>query len=305
MRKIGLALVGMMVFSGVALAQDFDPVTDDLPSIDEAAPPQILELKIPSHGEQLSALMYTANGPGPHPTAVLVHGFPGNEKNLDTAQALRRAGFNVLFYHPRGAWGSGGDYSIPNFLADAKEVVAYLRRGADGGTDRIDVSKISLVGHSLGGFTVVYTGARDKDITCTVAIAPADLGLTASQINYDEIDLTAPEMNVPENSLWMTDADGTRRGYGRADLLRDIKPNADDYANHKHMDGFKDRPLLVITGARDTAVPFTSVEPVIKAANASGVKPFDHISLDTDHSFSWMRTRLNREIVGWMGQHCR
>ena len=37
---------------------------------------------------------------------LLLHGFPGNEKNLDLAQDLRADGFNVLFFHYRGAWGS-------------------------------------------------------------------------------------------------------------------------------------------------------------------------------------------------------
>jgi len=55
-----------------------------------------------------NAIVYEAQGAGPHPTVVLLHGFPGNEKNLVLAQALRRAGWNVVFFHYRGSWGSGG-----------------------------------------------------------------------------------------------------------------------------------------------------------------------------------------------------
>ena len=32
---------------------------------------------------------------------ILLHGFPGNERNLDSPQALRRAGMNVLFFDYR------------------------------------------------------------------------------------------------------------------------------------------------------------------------------------------------------------
>ena len=32
-----------------------------------------------------------AAGAGPHPTMLLLHGLPGNERNLDLAQAARRA----------------------------------------------------------------------------------------------------------------------------------------------------------------------------------------------------------------------
>lgn len=60
----------------------------------------------------MSGLIYIASGAGPHPTVILLHGYPGNEKNLDLAQSLRREGWNVLFFHYRGAWGSEGEFSL-------------------------------------------------------------------------------------------------------------------------------------------------------------------------------------------------
>ena len=45
-------------------------------------------------------------------TVILLHGFPGNERNLDLAQAIRRSGWNAVFFHYRGAWGSGGVFSF-------------------------------------------------------------------------------------------------------------------------------------------------------------------------------------------------
>jgi predicted alpha/beta-fold hydrolase len=52
--------------------------------------------QIPSHGSPMNAFVYIAAGAGPHPVVVLLHGFPGNEKNLDLAQDIRRAGWDVL-----------------------------------------------------------------------------------------------------------------------------------------------------------------------------------------------------------------
>lgn len=52
-----------------------------------------------SHGEGMNALFMLAAGAGPKPTMVLPHGLPGNEQNLDLAQAVRRAGWNVLTLH--------------------------------------------------------------------------------------------------------------------------------------------------------------------------------------------------------------
>jgi esterase/lipase len=47
-------------------------------------------------------LLYLAQGKGPHATVLFLHGFPGNEKNIDLAQAVRRAGFNALVFYYRG-----------------------------------------------------------------------------------------------------------------------------------------------------------------------------------------------------------
>ena len=71
----------------------------------DQSPPRIEELTIKSHGMRMPGLAYLAAGNGPHPTVLLLHGYPGNEKNLDVAQALRRLGWNVVFFHYRGAWG--------------------------------------------------------------------------------------------------------------------------------------------------------------------------------------------------------
>src|SRR5690606_29061204 len=57
-----------------------------------------VEIQIPSSGSSMYGLVYTANGKGPHPTVVLLHGLPGHERNLDVAQSLRRAGYNVLYF---------------------------------------------------------------------------------------------------------------------------------------------------------------------------------------------------------------
>ena len=50
----------------------------------------MVQLSVPSHGERLLGVFYLAAGAGPHPTAIVMHGFPGYEQNLDIAQTLRR-----------------------------------------------------------------------------------------------------------------------------------------------------------------------------------------------------------------------
>src|SRR5688572_28502277 len=74
----------------------FDPVTMDPVARDTAYPAQIAELALESGGERLNAILYVAAGRGPHGVVVLLHGNPGNERNLHVAQAIRRAGYSVL-----------------------------------------------------------------------------------------------------------------------------------------------------------------------------------------------------------------
>jgi len=63
------------------------PTTADAATVDWAFPPTMGELSFESGGCKLNGFMYVANGPGPHPTVVILHGYPGNERNLDPARA--------------------------------------------------------------------------------------------------------------------------------------------------------------------------------------------------------------------------
>ena len=87
-------------------------------------------VRIPSHGAQINGVLYTASGAGPHPALIFLHGFPGNEQNLDLAQAVRRAGFDVLTLHYRGSWGSPGAFSFSHAIEDSDAAVQFLKTNA-------------------------------------------------------------------------------------------------------------------------------------------------------------------------------
>ena len=93
-------------------------------------------------GVRINGIAYTAAGAGPHPVLVLMHGLPGNEKNLDLAQAVRRAGWTVVTFNYRGSWGSPGRFSFAGNLDDAKAVLAWLRDPANAARLAIDPRRI-------------------------------------------------------------------------------------------------------------------------------------------------------------------
>src|SRR5690348_84071 len=133
-------------------------------------------MQIPSHGALMNALVYVAAGAGPHPAVILLHGFPGNERNLDLAQDMRRAGWDVLYFNYRGSWGTPGDFSFSHGIEDTAAAVAYLRQPAIAKKLRLDPSRIVLIGHSMGGFMAIQAAAADPAIKAVGDISAADMG---------------------------------------------------------------------------------------------------------------------------------
>src|SRR3989454_12059001 len=106
---------------------------------------------IPSAGVHLNGVVYVAQGRGAHATVVFLHGFPGDEKNADLAQAVRRAGFNALVFYYRGAWGSPGIYSYSHVLEDVTAALIWLPGPATAESMRGEPERLVLVGHRFGG----------------------------------------------------------------------------------------------------------------------------------------------------------
>ena len=269
----------------------YDPVSMDPPSPDPAFPPVFHELLIPSHDVMLSGFMLGANGKGPHPTALLLHGFPGNEKNLDLAQSLRRAGYNVLFFHYRGAWGSQGDYTIAGQVDDVAAVLDYVRVNAI--PLRVDSQRLSIIGHSLGGFTAIRAASRNKEISCVVGLAAANLGGFANLSDEEKQGFSA-----------YTDQLFMLNNFSGAIALAEIQENAEAFNLRNLAASFDGRSVLMITGDEDTEVP---VQVQSRIAAAFEKIPGINLSTETipgDHSFSISRIRLQRMVIEWMKHNC-
>jgi pimeloyl-ACP methyl ester carboxylesterase len=101
-------LLPLIAVVAVAVCQARAPDVD--PPRDPAHPARVEVLHIPAAGLEINGLAYIASGAGTHPTLVICHGWPGNEKNLDLAQAVRRAGWNAVTFNYRGSWGSPGEF---------------------------------------------------------------------------------------------------------------------------------------------------------------------------------------------------
>ena len=282
------------------LANTFNPVVEDLGKVEFSSPPSIFEGNIESDGSAMPMIMYKANGKGPHPTIILLHGFPGNEKNLDLAQAYRRAGFNVIFFHYRGAWGAEGQYGIANQVADTANVIKLIRTGKFPQGEFIDHQKISLVGHSLGGFNALYSGIN-QSTQCTLAIAPTDIGGVAKQLADFSVVASDPYMSYPLLPL---------KGYSFVDALKEAK--AEVFHLAPQMGKFKAQPVLIVQGKQDTyqVGDLVIISPkdsanLIASAKQQGATNASYLEMTGDHSFSWNRIALAKRTTDWLTANCR
>jgi pimeloyl-ACP methyl ester carboxylesterase len=141
-----------LLISTYTFAQSDSIVLKDL-TWDKDSPASSTELFIPSGNSLLAGVIYNANGLQKHPTLLLLHGYPGNERNLDIAQVVRSHGWNVIYFDYRGSWGSQGKFSFNNCVEDVVNVVAFCEKYQD--SLKIDTSRIVLFGHSMGGWVCI------------------------------------------------------------------------------------------------------------------------------------------------------
>src|SRR5690349_17312958 len=165
-----------------------DFVATDPPSVhagDAGIPASTPAVTFTSGGETLLGVLHVPAGKGPHPIVVLLHGFPGNERNFDLAQALRRAGYATLVFHYRGSWGMGGSWSWGNVLDDSARVMAAVREDAMTAPHRLDPERVAVIGHSAGAFAALMTAAGDLGVRAVVSVSAFDFGAAAAAIAGD------------------------------------------------------------------------------------------------------------------------
>jgi len=277
-----------------------DPVTQDQPRANAAAPGGTEELKIPMGGTRVNALLYRAQGPGRLPAVVLLHGFPGNERNLDIAQALRRAGYHVLYFNYRGSWGSGGAFSFTSAREDVAAALAFLRQPETAETYGIDSRRIVLAGHSMGGWLALAGLADDRTATCAVALAPWDVGtfgarLAAGKLPVDRVVAGMQSYADPEA--------GPLRGTTIEALVAEAQRNASAWTFASLARELQAKRGLVIVSTEDQAGSPDMAHAPLEAALRGPAWTFRRIQ--DDHGFSHHRIALTRAVVKWIDSNCR
>jgi dienelactone hydrolase len=262
----------------------------------KTVPASITELTIDSNGSRMPGHIYQAAGEGPHPTAIMLHGYPGNEKNLDVAQALRQAGWNTVFFHYRGAWGSEGEFSFLGAEQDVQVLINYLQHAETAKRLRINPRRISLVGHSMGGHMAVAGILGNSSVECAVAHDGANMGAKGKGLFSDE----------QSTKLWSDYSDTLfmLNGWSGKKAIEEISKFGSQMDLVQHASNIKQRAVHLI--AADTEV--IPIELHIKPLHQALSEHSSNISyqlIDDDHSFSNSREKLIRSTINFLNRHCR
>jgi len=251
-------------------------------------------MQIPSHGAPMNALVYVAAGAGPHPAVILLHGFPGNEKNLDLAQDIRRAGWDVLYFNYRGSWGTPGEFSFSHGIEDVASALAYLRQPEVAKGLRLDPAHIVLIGHSMGGFMAVEGAAADPAITAIATISAGDMaGFVPANLPKEQEQAVIEKLGARLEKYGMAPLAGcTPQG-----LARDLVDHAAQWRFDSKADTLKNRTALIITSDDGLADANMAFAEKLKAA---GDKQVTTLHLATDHSYSDQRLELSKAILQWL-----
>jgi len=253
-------------------------------------------MQIPSHGVQMNALVYVAAGAGPHPAVILLHGFPGNERNLDLAQDIRRAGWDVLYFNYRGSWGTPGDFSFSHGIEDTAAALAYLRQPDVAKKLRLDPARIVLIGHSMGGFMAIQAAAADPRVKALGVISGGDLGG-----EYLRLQQHGPATSAVDRLAAGLAGEGMAplSGCTPAGLAREVAGHASSWVFTAKAPALKDRSVLVVTSDDGLADMNDAFAAALRQAGDTRVTS---VHFATDHAYSDQRIELSHAVLAWLAQ---
>lgn len=254
------------------------------PPKDTTHPARMEVLHIPTHGKRINGIAYLASGEGVHPTVVFFHGLPGNEKNQDLAQALRRAGWNAVMFSYRGSWGSPGKFSFAGNLEDADAVLAFIEDPANARKYGVDVKHLAVVGHSMGGWVAVHAASHHPELAGAVLISAADMGRIG----------TMPRDQVVAG---LRDGMESLAGVTPESMANELAAGSTRWTFDRAAAGLARMPVLVMTADDGFAMFGDALASKLKA---EGNPRAMLVHRATDHAWSDSRIALATTLIEWL-----
>jgi pimeloyl-ACP methyl ester carboxylesterase len=258
LRRAGLAAA--VAAAPVALAYRFAVVYRARAGFPRRSPPTVdpgaydlpfETLVVEASGADLPAWFIPAAGEAAGPAVLIVHGWESaRDRMLPHALVLHAAGFHVLVLDVRGH-GANRAESLPisggEFGLDATAGVAALRA-------RPEVTRIAVLGHSMGGVGAILAAADEPAVDALVVVsAPGDpIRLTRQTFRLASLPFPDP---LAYPLAWLTARVYVRP---RGHVIRHISSTAAIRRYHG--------PLLLVHGADDRVIPLSHHERLLAEA---------------------------------------
>ncbi len=226
----------------------------------------------------------------PVPLVILCHGFLAHSQLL-FFPALKRLlhyyGYAVFSYDFPGhgfSPGSKSEVTLPRNIKDLHNIINALEKD-----DRLNLSRLIVIGHSLGGITALMSGVTDRRIKRIVAIGAA--------LNFEE----AVRQLLANGKMFYRD--GTI--YFQFSKMFPAQRCDKTLWSYTNKFNFKDRAekikaaVLMIAGEKDDIIPLKLTQETYR--RLSGVKKITvikkcgHLFIAPSH-----QRQLFRAIIKWL-----
>ena len=269
----------------------------ELPGSDSLGP---VAVTFDSHGSALQGIFFPANVNPPTATVLLLHGFPGNDKEpLGLGTRMMHEGINALAFNYRGTWASEGEFDPDRALEDVGSAMSFLSSPAMVERHGIDTGSMFVAGSSFGGCMALAFSAREPSVNKVIAVVALDLSSYAALL----------ENNPDARAGWiammdeLTSPSGMIRGQRGEASYEWVRSNAGRYDPASTAGELATKDLLLIGGWRDTETPIEShLLPLVRALQTHDAGQLTIEMLDDDHDLGETRDALADRIVSWIGE---
>lgn len=224
-------------------------------------------------GLEIPAFYYRADGEGPRPVIIDIHGGPESQErpgfNTSIQYWVNELGVSVITPNVRGSSGYGKDYVALDNGFNREDSVRDIGALLDWVAEQpdLDSDRVVVYGGSYGGYMVL-----------------------ASMVHFSE--RLAGGIDIVGISNFVTFLENTN-GY-RRDLRRAEYGDERDPEMREHLEAISPAnqadqitaPLFIIQGANDPRVPASEAEQILAAVREAGGDPWYLLALDEGHGFA-------------------
>lgn len=224
-------------------------------------------------------------------SVLFLPGMPGTDQNEDIAEMLCRSRLRILCLSYSGSNKSDGSYSIENALEDSETAYAYLYES--------DPGRVSILGHSMGGFVCARLAAGHPDTRAAVMMFPCDIG----RLPLWETESFMTSELVKDFFYTHT---ARLKGTSSDHLLSEVFANADRYSLVHLAPRLARIPLYMIGGTKDYYAPpalnCAPLKEAIEKESGSGGSLF-YQEFPAGHYGAESRGEISRPILSFLTRH--